>query len=362
MLQLSVSADYDFHAAEFVELFEKADVTAFQHPAWQSAMQAHINALPGIEGRVLQLRCADTGTLVGLIPLIARRKMGATILEYANLGLVDYAYPTLHPDFWNWVPNARSLSEQLTATLGTYDMLRIKHMPTNDPAILRLFPNSYMERADFSAYAVDLTDDYDAWRLEAISKGERKSRDKKRRAMMRAGDWQMTRLEDCKAIETAFEHMRAFHAVRYADRPGEDMIQDPNAFRFYVDLTCKHAADGFARMYQFTYDDKIVAVQFGIVHQGCYYYLMMGIDYDAMGRFSPGLLMTEDIIRDCIKDGLSKLDLTVGDEPYKLKFGTTKTPIYTLWHAHSMLGAVGRTVADIVHKQPISERLRRWVS
>ncbi|WP_172891501.1 GNAT family N-acetyltransferase [Cohaesibacter sp. ES.047] len=325
-------------------------------------MQRHIRKLSSVEERTLIMRCSQSGRLLGLVPLTARRKMRATILEYANLGLVDYALPTLHPDIWNWVPDPVTLGVKLSETLGAYDMLRIKHMPADNPEIMRLFPNAYMERASFSAHAVELGPDYDEWRQTAISKAERKSRDKKRRAMLRNGEWQMRVLTDPIEIRTAFEYLRVYHKDRYADRPGFDMLQDPASFDFYVDLAINEAESGFARTYQFTYDDRVAAVQFGIADRGRYVYLMMGLDYQRMSKYSPGLLMTEDIARDCIDRGMTLFDLAVGDEPYKAKFGTKSTPIYTLWHAHSMLGSVGMGVADMVRGSQFSGRIRRWVS
>ena len=362
MLELSVSEDFDFQSKEYSELYYQSDSTAFQHPIWQAAMHGFVRSQPGVRARTLLFRCKKSKHLVGLLPLVARKKMGALILEYANLGLVDYALPTLKADFWQWVPDSSTLSVELDRVLDRYDMLRIKHMPTNDPAFLRLLPNSCMERASFSAHAVELGLDYDTWRNETISKGERKSRDKKRRAMLRNGDWQMKRLTDPGEIREAFEHLRRYHKDRFADRPGTDMLQDGDSFRFYTDLACSAAETGFTRTYRFTYNGEIAAVQFGIQDQSRYLYLIMGVDYDRMGKYSPGLLMTEDIIRDCISDGIKTFDLTVGDEPYKAKFGTKPIPIYTLWHAHSMLGTMGRTVADIIHKRKMSDSLRRWMS
>nr|WP_321454474.1 GNAT family N-acetyltransferase [uncultured Cohaesibacter sp.] len=362
MLELNVSSNFDFESDEYRALFAQAEVTAFQHPVWHAAMQHYLKNFPEVEERTLQMRCKNTGCLVGVFPLIARKKMGATVLEYANMCLVDYALPTVHKDIGNWVPDPDFLSRRLLETLGSYDVLRIKHMPTNDPGLQRLFPSSYFQLADFSAYSTELCGDYEEWRLANISKSERKHRDKKRRAMMREGEWKMNRLFSTEEIRPAMEKLREFHKDRYKDRPGEDLIQTPETFDFYLDLAVNNVESGYVRLYQFTYDDQIVAVQYGIEHAGRYLMLMMGLDFDRMGRYSPGLLMTEDLICDCIKDGMKIFDFTVGDEPYKLKFGTQKMPIYTLWHTHSMLGSVGLTVAEAVNKTPISEHLRRWVS
>ena len=361
MLELSVSEDFDFTSEEYSRLYRQSDATAFQHPIWQMAMQTHVQSQPDITARTLLFRCKSSGALMGLVPFVARKKLGATILEYANFGLVDYALPTLHYKFWQWVPDSKTLKAELDKILGRYDMLRIKHMPTSDPAFLRLLPNSCMERASFSAHVAELGPDYQTWRESVISKAERKSRDKKRRAMMRNGEWKMELLDDPAEIAEAFGYLRAFHKDRFADRPGTDMLQCDNSFQFYIDLASSSARHGFTRTYRFTYDGEIVAVQFGIEDANRYLYLIMGINYDRMGKYSPGLLMTEDIIQDCIADGIEIFDLTIGDEPYKAKFGTKPVPIYTLWHAHSMLGSMGRTVADMIQKRKANNGLLRWM-
>ena len=357
MLELTVSNEFDFLSPDFATLFDRADATAFQHPLWQSAMQDHLRNFEGMEERTLLMHCASSGELVGLLPLIARKTMGVTVLEYANMGLVDYAMPTMHRDILNWMEEPGTVTSQLRDALGPYDILRIKHMPRHNRVLEQLFPGGTMVAANFSSYATELSGDYQSWRQAAISKSERRHRDKKRRAMLRNGEWHMQRLYDRSDIAEAMDAMRRFHKDRYADRAGEDMIQNPDAYRFYVDLAATGAQSGFTRIYRFTYEGEIAAVQFGLSHARRYYYLMMGIDYDRIGKHSPGLLMTEDVLEDCIRDGYEMFDLTVGDEPYKLKFGTTPAPVHTFWHAHSLLGSMGCTAAVIAQTNPLAKRL-----
>ncbi|WP_316858894.1 GNAT family N-acetyltransferase [uncultured Cohaesibacter sp.] len=325
-------------------------------------MQRHIEKFPEIEERTLVMRCKQTGALVGLLPLIARKKLAVTILEYANMGLVDYAMPILHRDIDNWIDDPAAISRQLLKKLGRYDILRIKHMPTDNPAILKLFPNAHMQVSDFSAHAVDLGTDYDAWRAANVSKNERKHRDRKRRTLERDGGWEMKVLSEPDEVAIAMDHLRAFHKDRYKDRPGEDLIQDPQIFEFYRQLAVEDAGKQYVCLCQFTLNDQIVAVEYGLKHDGRYLMLMMGFDLERAGRYSPGLLMTEDIIANCIKFDIGVFDFTVGDEAYKLKFGTRPIPIYTLWHTHSLLGSVGLSVAEAVRRTPMKGRLRRWVS
>ena len=362
MLKVQASTDFDYMSADYASLFHASSATAFQHPTWQLAMQHHIARIDNVEPVNLTMRCAETDKLLGLIPLVSRRVMGATVLEFANLGLVDYAMPVLHPDFWKTIPYVIQMTSQLASSLGSYDLLRIKHMPVSNPDILRLFPNSQMARADFSAHITDLHEDYDTWREAAISSKERKSRDKKRRALNRAGRWEMRILTDEAEIGKAFEFLQYFRKDRFKCREEKDYTQDALAFDFYRELAKTGAKSGYAVTYQFTLDDEIVAVQFGLTHAQRFSLVITSANYDKIGKFSPGLLVIEDMILDCINKGFTTFDFTIGDEAYKKKFGTYTIPIYTLWHGHSMLGNMGMIFAKLAKKGTMTNHLSRLLT
>lgn len=360
MLRFEADLNFDFASKDYAELFALSNATAFQHPIWQRVMQAHIADLDDVSPLTLVLRCAKTDKLVGVIPLVSRSLVGTHILEYANLGLVDYAMPVLHPDLFDWIPDAAAVSKALDQMLGRYDILRIKHMPTDNPSILRLFPNASMKKADFSCHRVALGKTFEGWRAEAISPKERKSRDRKRRSLLKQGQWGWHILSDPNEIDTILEKLRAYRKPRYENRDGTDQIQREDSFSFYRKLAHAGLASGFVTIFVFTLDDEIVSIQYGLSHDKSFSMLMPGIDYDRIGRFSPGLLINEDMIKDRIEKGYEIFDFTIGDEPYKQKFGTTSSPIYTLWHGHSMLGNMSVNMAEIMRKKRLPRSLR-WL-
>lgn len=361
MLRFEADLNFDFASDEYGALFACSDVTAFQHPIWQVVMQEHIKGLDGVSAVTLVMRCAETDQLVGVVPLVSRKFVGTHILEYANLNLVDYAMPVLHPDLFDWVPDASKVSQALDKALGRYDVLRIKHMPTANPSILRLFPNASMKKADFSCHRVPLASDFESWRNEAISPRERKSRNRKRRALEKQGEWAYRIVADRNDIDGILEKLRAYRKPRYEDREGTDQIQRADSFDFYRKLAHAGIGSGYVTVFVFTLDDEVVSVQYGLSHNKCFSMLMPGIDYDRIGRFSPGLLINEDMIRDRIEKGFEMFDFTVGDEPYKQKFGTISSPIYTLWHGHSMLGNMSMNMAELVRKRGLSAGLKRLI-
>jgi CelD/BcsL family acetyltransferase involved in cellulose biosynthesis len=61
---------------------------------------------------------------------------------------------------------------------------------------------------------------------------------------------------------------------------------------------------------------------------------------------SIGSLMFEEIARDCIARGDTLLDFTIGDEPYKLTFGATPSPMWQMSRAGSLLGYGAAVLVD----------------
>ncbi len=360
-LRFELTPEFDFGSSDYAALFHACRATAFQHPVWHNAMHAHIGRLEGLASQYVSVRHEENSKLLALFPLIKRPMMGAYILEFANLGLVDYAAPTIHPDLWTQLDDPTELYLHLEKLLSPYDLLRIKHLRDQDLDLTRLFPNAQVRKAAFGAHSTDLFGNIEEWRAAKMSRTTRRNNNRKRKALKREGNFSMRRLMDAAEIEQAFERLRVLRKDRFHDRLEKDYCQDPIAFDFYLKLAKDGAQAGYAVVYQFTLDDQIVGVHFGLAHAGRFYYLLPAIDYDRLGRFSPGLLMIEDMIADCLDRGFDHFDFTVGDEGHKRKFGTRPSTIYTLWHSHSLLGSMGVTFANVIKKGGMGSQFNRWL-
>ncbi|MCT4655869.1 MAG: GNAT family N-acetyltransferase [Cohaesibacter sp.] len=361
-MKFELSAEFDFASSDYGALYQVAQATAFQHPKWQLAMQAHIARLEGISLQCLAIRDETNNKLLGLFPLIRRPLMGTYILEFANLGLVDYAAPILHPDLWSKVKTPADLYRQMEDVLAPYDLLRIKHLRADDLAIAKFFPQAQLRKAAFSAHSTDLFGSFADWQAAKMSRTTRRSNNRKRKALGKQGVFALKVLKDPDDIERAFLKLQTFRQHRFHNRLEKDYCQDPAAFEFYLKLAKDGARDGYTITYQFTLDDEIVGVHFGLASKGRFYYLLPGIDYERLERFSPGLLMVEDMIADCLAKGFEHFDFTIGDEAHKRKFGTSATPIYTLWHGHSLLGSMGVTFAQVLKKGGMGHQVNRWLT
>ena len=105
------------------------------------------------------------------------------------------------------------------------------------------------------------------------------------------------------------------------------------------------AGNGLAETWLLTSDGSIAGILFGLTHSGRFYYLLIGADYDNHGRHSPGLQMYDWIIEDWMERGGTSFDFTIGDEPFKMQFGTTASPMSRFLRAGSLKGKLAMTFA-----------------
>jgi len=72
-----------------------------------------------------------------------------------------------------------------------------------------------------------------------------------------------------------------------------------------------------------------VAAAFGFQDDRAYYLYNSAYD-PAAAASSPGVVLVDLVVRHCIGEGLSRLDLLKGDEPYKFRMGARPRPLFAI--------------------------------
>jgi CelD/BcsL family acetyltransferase involved in cellulose biosynthesis len=102
-------------------------------------------------------------------------------------------------------------------------------------------------------------------------------------------------------------------------------------------------------------DGRPIAVALGLAHRGALLVILGGFDF-GFKNMSIGSLMFEQVARDCIERGERHLDFTIGDEPYKLTFGSEPSAMWQISRSGSPLGFAAGLV---VERLPAAKKLAR---
>ncbi|MCT4655870.1 MAG: GNAT family N-acetyltransferase [Cohaesibacter sp.] len=348
MFDYQISDHFDYLAPDFTDLFERSNASAFQHPQWLTKLQSYMAKHSKAEGITLTIREQATGRLVLVLPMLRRRKGVLRILEFANLGFVDYASSIYDPTRLHFLLQQKDLPKRIAALLPAYDLLWIKHIQTPDLILSHLFGKAERLEAGFSSHRTCFNGSFEDWQQKNMSKKRRGNLRRARKALGEQGSVS-TRLLECEEeIETAFKALQAFRHQRFSNQAQNEWIQDPEVCAVYIELAKSGLKDGTARTYQLMVGEDIAAVGFGLCHRNDFVYLLPGADYENYARFSPGLVLLEDMIKSLINDGFCGFDFSIGDEAYKTKFGTRANAIHTLAKAETWLGQCAMAAARLM--------------
>jgi CelD/BcsL family acetyltransferase involved in cellulose biosynthesis len=354
VFDVAVEPRFDFLSAAYAELFARARATAFQHPHWLDALYRQV--VPAVKATplIVTVRFARDRELAMVLPLVRRRYGALRAIEFADLGVSDYATPVGADAVIAAILADRGACAKLKAALGSFDVLRVQKLRHDCVALERLVGAPERTAMRMSAHAVPLAPDYAQWRAEHISASYRKELDKKSRQLHRKGQIAFTCATEYDAIRATLDKMREYRGPRFGDG---DLLQNPIYFDFYLDIATRGRGT-LSRLYSITLDGAPIAGVLGLAHKGSLLVILSGFDVANHKNQSLGSLTFEMVAHHCIEMGDTELDFTIGDEPYKSLFGARATPVYQIARSGSVLGAVaGKAVEQLPWLKNVAKRV-----
>jgi CelD/BcsL family acetyltransferase involved in cellulose biosynthesis len=337
VLRAKAEPGFDFRTAEYARLFESSDATAFQHPLWLDRIYREVAPRLGAEPLVVTIRDGASGRLAAVLPLVRRKRGLLRVVEFADLGLTDYAGPVCGRGEWNELVRKPGVRRAVLDAIRPFDVLRIAKLRADGPDLRPLFAAASHSVMPAAAHEAPLDGAFPQWRAERMNPSLRKEMDQKRKRLDRKGEVRFATLPERESIDTALMSLREFRRARFASRAECDVLADATIFDFYRDVAADGAQSGFARTYALEFDGRVVAVVFGIAHGGRFMVLLSAFD-NAFRKSSLGYLLFEDIVADCIARGDVIFDLTIGNEGYKRDFGAQPTRLFEVRASGSAIG------------------------
>lgn len=309
---------FDFASEEYRALFERSRSSPFQHPDWLSAFYRILAPAHHAEPLIVVGRQLDDGALALVAPLLRRRTESGVIIEYAFLGVTDYALPVIAPEVA--LAQDGRLASDFVQALGPFDRLEIAPVRQDDVAAWRLLLPMECAPLGFSAHHLHAPS-----QLRATPKLARKVKRLQERGLL------ALEVVGADSISDAMMAARRFRQGRFRDDP----MQSAAGLDFYAAVAAAGHTSGLARILRLTCGGQTVAVLFGLAHRRRFHYLVLGCDYASFGRFSPGMIMFARAMEEWFGNGGEIFDFTIGDEPFKTALGCARTPMHRFLQARN---------------------------
>ncbi|MBR0870346.1 GNAT family N-acetyltransferase [Bradyrhizobium tropiciagri] len=336
---VSIDDTFDFLSAEYAELFNGSDATAFQHPLWLDSVYRKLAPAMAAKPLVVVARHRAGGKLAAVLPLVRVRRGPMRTIEFADLRVSDYLAPVCTVKTFADLLRDQAACRKLRQLLRPFDLLRIPKLLDARMPIETLLGAPRRVSMDTNAYATVLSTPFEQWQINALGRSYQKELAKKWRQIHKKGNLAFSCCTDDSSIHEAMEAMKKFRGPRFHEQGDGDLLQRAEYFDFYSNVALG-GLGSFSRLYAMKMDGVVIATALGLSHRDTLLIIMTGFDIDGYKSQSIGALTFESVARDCIERGEQVLDFTIGDEPYKKQFGGQPTPMSSVTQSGSAAGAI----------------------
>lgn len=350
-----------FHAlaSEWNELVARTDDQVFYRHEFVACWLRHFAP----EGRLRILTGRDLeGRLVAVLPLRATwgRQYGLPARQLLSLtNKHSCRFDLLSED------PKRAGKAFLTYLMKdpSWDMLRLADVPEGGAAFSMLdaarkagMPCGTWESAR-SPY-VPLPATLETWQRERGRHAKPLRR--RRRRLEERGPVTMERVTGGERLAERLEEGFALERSGWKAQRGTAIAQSQRRLAFYSDLASVAAKAGWLGLYFLRLDKQPIAFQYGLEYGGRYLAMKPGYD-EAFSEVSPGQLLTEGLIQDCIGRGLLELDLLGDEAPFKREWTEAVRPHHWLFIYRNSLR--GKTLYRAKFRWvPVAKRMvGKWV-
>jgi CelD/BcsL family acetyltransferase involved in cellulose biosynthesis len=276
---------------------------------------------PGM--RVVRLIGDGTGDAEGLEPLVPPRAAAAAAAAIVNRLASE-------PDSW--------------------DLLELAALPADSPhapAITQAAGDrGWLVRATRTPrFFVPLSDGWEGV-LARLSRSRRATIRYQLRRVERDDGWRLIRVQG-GSVPSTVQALFELHQRRWGARSGGGNFRDVARRRFYLLLASRLDEEGKLDLWRLDHQRTPVAVHFGMRSGTVHSYLDGGFD-PALGRWSPGTVLTSMVLRHLADEGASHFDFLGGRDPYKLGWAPVESAYVTLRIARPRTLAAVRLRAEAV--------------
>jgi len=152
--------------------------------------------------------------------------------------------------------------------------------------------------------------------LEPMSSGFKANLRRRRRRLEKVGAISVERVTGGAHLQDRLEECFAIEQKGWKGRRRTSIRQDTKTHGFYTQLAHIASSQNYLSLFLLKLDGQAIAFHYGFTYDGIYYMPKLGYD-EAFEACSPGLVLLEEIMKDCIGRGLKGYDFLGLDAPWK---------------------------------------------
>lgn len=318
----TVAVETDFGAIErdWRAFEQSAAGHVFQSFDWISAWHGTIGRRQGIVPLIVTGRTAS-GRLLFLLPLGATRLFGLTALTWLGGSQADLKCGLFDADFLARVTDIEwdHLWQRIRARLPPVDLIYLPDQPERIGALRNPFILWRTHAQPDLTHNTRLGRDWVAYYAAKRGKASRKEDRRRARRLEALGKLDFAVIRDPDAVPLILQKLMTDKGTLLARIGVSNPFEQSSVREFFRRQADRMYPSGQAHLSILTLDGKPIAVDWGLIFQKRYYYLMSAYDLE-YSHFAPGTRQLQHLMRWCMDNDVDCFDFGVGELEYKYEW------------------------------------------
>lgn len=321
------------------DLEQDGHCTVFQTYDWVSAWYA--STLKHRVAEPLVVTVADEAGIVWILPLCRHRWKGLNFISLADLAVSDYGAPLMARDDRIGADEVPEVLRAILRALPRCDMVHFQKLQQEVEGkpnpLLRIGHVIAMRE---SCYGIDLRRPWAELSKDIMQSRLRSTIRQQKKKISAHGPLRLEYCDDPQSMGSAMEVLWEMRRGRF-DRIGR--ADTPEVWRtFYFGVAEDPERRLNVGVTTLRVGDTPVACCFGLTRGRAYHVVMPTFAAAEWESYRPGMLMFDAMLEEFgPKTGFDGyFDFTIGDEPYKQRFGAIGSPLMECMSPRSLKGAL----------------------
>ncbi|MCT8991246.1 GNAT family N-acetyltransferase [Chelativorans sp. SCAU2101] len=301
---------------------------------WYETAVAH-----GLAEPVIAVFSREGGDPAWILPLCLYRKKGLRVISFADLGVTDYAAPVIARDAPRGRREIEGMIRALLGALPSCDLVHFQKLPAEIEGVSNPLLVRRHWRFPANCYGIRLSGPWQEQAEKIMQRRLRSTIRKQKRRIAGKGTVSISEVDRPEALRPALDTLMSMRRTRFEAIGRADMPAAWHEF-YYRLATCPKRTLGVS-VTTLEVAGEPVATCFGLKRRGAYLAILPSFAMGEWETFRPGMLLFDAMLERHAEEtaGEGYFDFTIGDEPYKKRFGGDCLPLYEWMVPRSAIGA-----------------------
>jgi CelD/BcsL family acetyltransferase involved in cellulose biosynthesis len=348
----------DFDDQEFRSTWksfeQSASTTAFQRLAYIEAIIKHVVPHQTVVPILVAVHEVPSGTVVLVAAMMRSSRLGAAVVGALDLGLCDYFAPLIRTGREFSPAEIRYIWREICRKLKPVDAISIKKIPVEvfgHPNPIAQLQSASLSDSFSTTIRLRSADGTRLVRLQDNSVFRKTSRLCQKTE--RWGSITLKLADTVPALHAAIDLMIEQRRERSRALGRGELLDDSGYAEFYRQLALGGLVDGFVRVFVLFSDANPIAVVYSLAHRNTLTVVVPSMTTEERWRkLSPGLVAMLKCCEWADSQSFHNFDLSVGDLPYKARFGGEQRPLLEIQQVLSPIGI-------LIKAEAIARRMSR---